>query len=161
MSPQTSQFWHGTTAGMSVACPAILGRCSSFSSFCIVESDLPFVVVQVFARHLLQPHKFFFGSCVDTFLNGSYFCEYQPTITGPYMLNVTLDNAGNVTVPTAHISGSPFSVVISFGSLRPEHCVATGAGIRVSYWRQVFARFSASICCFRLPECPRWLPGVV
>jgi hypothetical protein len=95
-------------------------------------------LLQVFARHMLQSHKFFHGSCVDTYRNGSYLCKYQPTISGPYILNVTLDDSNRVTVPTAHISGSPFYPEISFGSLSPANCVAAGAGIHVRLLFSVF-----------------------
>lgn len=53
--------------------------------------------------------------------DGTYIASYTCSVSGSYSMDVTLYGA--------HISGSPFTLVVDADQTRPEYCVAEGAGL--------------------------------
>ena len=94
------------------------------------------------AQHTLRPDVYFDGHCYDPARNGTWVCRYHPTVTGIYRLNITLNGNSNVTVPSAHIVGSPYLVNITFGALSVPNCRGIGDGTTV---RDVHARHLVSL----------------
>jgi hypothetical protein len=63
------------------------------------------------------------GSCFDELRNGTVVCQYVPTITGTYLLGLTLGDS--------HVRDSPYVVNVTYAPLYPAMCNASGFGITV------------------------------
>jgi hypothetical protein len=64
------------------------------------------------------------ASCVDTYMNGTYFCSYVPKVAGSYLLAIMLDGV--------HVRDSPYAVTVSVGPASPSRCVAPSLKTLVS-----------------------------